>query len=90
MDRFNEYKDISVGEAIALAMKKMGTVIISAVIILGGTFAAMIPSGMLSLIQIASIILTGLLLYALIVLPLFEPVMVKTFGAANWCPFKRV
>jgi RND superfamily putative drug exporter len=89
MDRFNEYKDISVEEAMLLAMKKMGTVIISAVVILGGTFAAMIPSGMLSLIQIASIILTGLLLYAFIVLPLFVPVMVKNFGAANWWPFKR-
>ncbi|WP_394184053.1 MMPL family transporter [Metabacillus halosaccharovorans] len=89
MDRFNEYKDLSVGQAMLLAMKKMGTVIISAVIILGGTFAAMIPSGMLSLIQIAAIILTGLFLYALIVLPLFIPVMVKTFGAANWWPFKR-
>lgn len=90
MDRFNEYKDLSVGQAMLVAMKKMGTVIISAVIILGGTFAAMIPSGMLSLIQIAAIILTGLFLYALIVLPLFIPVMVKTFGAANWWPFKRV
>ncbi|WP_226669522.1 MMPL family transporter [Metabacillus litoralis] len=90
MDRFNEYKDMSVGEAMLLAMKKMGTVIISAAVILGGTFAAMIPSGMLSLIQIASIILTGLILYALIVLPLFVPVMVKTFGSANWWPFKRV
>ncbi|WP_175640608.1 MMPL family transporter [Metabacillus schmidteae] len=89
MDRFNEYKDLSVGQAMLMAMKKMGTVIISAVIILGGTFAAMIPSGMLSLIQIAAIILTGLFLYALIVLPLFIPVMVKTFGAANWWPFKR-
>ncbi len=89
MDRFNEYKDLTVGQAMLLAMKKMGTVIISAVVILGGTFAAMIPSGMLSLIQIASIILTGLLLYAFIVLPLFIPVMVKTFGQANWWPFKR-
>ncbi|MDQ0229822.1 MMPL family transporter [Metabacillus malikii] len=90
MDRFNEYKEMSVADAMLLAMKKMGTVIISAVVILGGTFAAMIPSGMLSLIQIASIILTGLLLYAFIVLPLFVPVMVKTFGQGNWWPFKRV
>ncbi|MGN7943109.1 MMPL family transporter [Virgibacillus sp. 6R] len=89
MDRFNEYKDFSVGEAMLLAMKKMGTVIISAVVILGGTFAAMIPSGMLSLIQIAAIILTGLLLYAFIVLPLLIPVMVKNFGSGNWWPFKR-
>lgn len=89
MDRFNEYKDHSVQEAMIEAMKNMGTVIISAVIILGGTFAAMYPSGVLSLLQIATIILTGLLLYAFIVLPLFVPVMVKTFGKANWWPFLR-
>jgi RND superfamily putative drug exporter len=89
MDRFNEYKNLSVAEAMLMAMKKMGTVIISAVIILGGTFAAMMPSGMLSLLQIASIILIGLLLYAFVILPLFIPVMVKNFGEANWWPFKR-
>ncbi|WP_456276169.1 MMPL family transporter [Bacillus sp. AK128] len=89
MDRFNEYKDLSVEEAMHLSMKKMGTVIISAAVILGGTFAAMMPSGMLSLLQIASIVLVGLFLYALVVLPLFVPVMVKTFGKANWWPFKR-
>ncbi|WP_411334692.1 MMPL family transporter [Metabacillus indicus] len=90
MDRFNEYRDLSVGEAMLMSMKKMGTVIISAAVILGGTFAAMMPSGMLSLLQIASIILIGLFLYALVMLPLFIPVMVKTFGSANWWPFKRV
>lgn len=89
MDRFNEYSDLSVEEAMMLSMKKMGTVIISAAIILGGTFAAMIPSGMLSLIQVASIILIGLLLYTFVVLPLFIPVLVKNFGKANWWPFRR-
>ncbi|WP_416729485.1 MMPL family transporter [Fictibacillus sp. JL2B1089] len=89
MDRFNEYKDLTVADAMLLAMKKMGTVIISAVIILGGTFAAMMPSGMLSLLQIASIILVGLLLYAFVVLPLLIPVLVKNFGEANWWPYKR-
>ncbi|MGM0920593.1 MAG: MMPL family transporter [Bacillota bacterium] len=90
MDRFNEYRDLSVGDAMLMAMKKMGTVIISAAVILGGTFAAMMPSGMLSLLQIASIILIGLFLYALVILPLFIPVMVKSFGQTNWWPFKRV
>lgn len=89
MDRFNEYKDLSVAEAMLRAMKKMGTVIISAAIILGGTFAAMMPSGMLSLLQIASIVIVGLFLYAVVMLPLFIPVMVKNFGEANWWPFKR-
>lgn len=87
MDRFNEYKSLSVKEAMLLSMKNMGTVIISAVVILGGTFAAMYPSGVLSLLQIATIILSGLLLYAFVILPLFVPVMVKTFGKANWWPF---
>ncbi|MFT8320121.1 MAG: MMPL family transporter [Bacillus sp. (in: firmicutes)] len=89
MDRFNEYRDLTIAEAMLEAMKKMGTVIISAAIILGGTFAAMMPSGMLSLLQIASIVLAGLALYAFLILPLFIPVMVKNFGEANWWPFKR-
>lgn len=89
MDRFNEYKDRPVEQAILEAMRNMGTVIISAVVILGGTFAAMYPSGVLSLLQIATIVLVGLILYALVFLPFFVPVMVKTFGKANWWPFAR-
>jgi RND superfamily putative drug exporter len=89
MDRFNEFKHMPVEQAILIAMKKMGTVIISAAIILGGTFAAMMPAGVLSLLQIAAILLIGLSLYALVILPLFVPVMVKTFGVANWWPFKK-
>jgi len=89
MDRFNEYRNLPVQQAILLSMKKMGTVIISAAVILGGTFAAMMPSGVLSLLEIATILLIGLALYALVVLPLFVPVMVKTFGEANWWPFKK-
>lgn len=87
MDRFKEYKHLDVKEAILEAMKNMGTVIISAVVILGGTFAAMLPSGVLSLLQIATILLTGLVMYALVILPFFIPVMVRTFGRANWWPF---
>lgn len=87
MDRFKEYSDLSVSEAMLLSMKKMGTVIISAAIILGGTFAAMMPAGVLSLLQIATLVLIGLFLYALVILPLFVPVMAKIFGKANWWPF---
>ncbi|WP_409345112.1 MMPL family transporter [Paenibacillus sp. MBLB4367] len=88
MDRFNEYKHLSVGEAIVLSMKNMGTVILSAAVILGGTFAAMLPSGVMSLLQIATIVISGLFLYAVVFLPLFIPVMVRTFGSANWWPFR--
>ncbi|MCP8968035.1 MMPL family transporter [Ectobacillus ponti] len=89
MDRFNEYKGMPVAQAMLQAMRNMGTVIFSAVIILGGTFAAMYPAGVLSLAQIATIVLVGLLLYALVFLPFFVPAMVKLFGRANWFPFDR-
>ncbi|WP_026314526.1 MMPL family transporter [Heyndrickxia acidiproducens] len=87
MERFNENRSLPVTEAILLAMKNMGTVIISAAIILSGTFAAMMPSGVLSLLQIAVLTLSGLLLYAFVILPLLIPVIVKTLGNANWWPF---
>lgn len=87
MDRFKEYRYMPPQEAILEAMKSMGTVIMSAAVILGGTFAAMLPSGVMSLLQIATIVLCGLFMYALLMLPLFVPVMVRTFGPANWWPF---
>ncbi len=89
MDRFKEYRHLQPKEAILLAMKNMGTVIMSAALILGGTFAAMLPSGVMSLLQIATIVLIGLFLYAMVMLPLFIPVMVRTFGEANWWPFMK-
>jgi len=89
MDRFNEYKEVSVREAILHAMQNMGSVILSAAIILGGTFAAMIPSGVTELMEIATTIITGLILYNLLFLPLFIPVMVRIFGKANWWPFSQ-
>ncbi|MGG4145288.1 MMPL family transporter [Paenibacillus algorifonticola] len=87
MDRFREYRDLSPTQAILKAMKSMGGVIMSAAIILGGTFAAMLPSGVMSLLQIATLVLCGLFMYALIMLPLFIPVMVRMFGKANYWPF---
>ena len=89
MDRFREYRHLDPKEAILEAMRHMGAVIMSAAVILGGTFAAMLPSGVMSLLQIATMVLCGLFLYALVMLPLFIPVMVRVFGEANWWPFMR-
>ena len=89
MDRFNEYKNGFIKDALINAMKNMGTVIISATIILGGTFGAMLPSGVLSLLQIATVVIIGLVLYAFVMLPLFTPIMVRFFGKYNWWPFKE-
>ena len=89
LDRFREesINGLTVHDALKTSMAKMGTVIITAAVILAGTFAAMMPSGVLSLIQIAVIVITGLLLYGLIILPLLIPAITVSFGEGAWWPF---
>lgn len=90
LDRFREesINGLNVREALITSMAKMGTVIITAAIILAGTFGAMMPSGVLSLVQIATIVITGLLLYGLIILPLLIPAITVSFGRGVWWPFR--
>ncbi|WP_100332888.1 MMPL family transporter [Bacillus xiapuensis] len=90
LDRFREEAadGASIPGAMLKSMAKMGTVIMTAAIILAGTFAAMMPSGVLSLVQIAAIVITGLLLYGLIILPLLIPAITVSFGQGAWWPFK--
>ena len=89
LDRFREesFNGITVRDAMRTSMARMGTVIITAAIILAGTFGAMMPSGVLSLVQIATIVITGLLLYGLIVLPLLIPAISVSFDRGVWWPF---
>lgn len=91
LDRFREesLNGMTVRDALVHSMTKMGTVIMTAAVILAGTFGAMIPSGVLSLVQIATIVITGLLLYGLIVLPLLIPAITVSFGDGVWWPFKQ-
>ncbi len=90
LDRFREesINGLSIKDALTRSMAKMGTVIITAAIILAGTFGAMMPSGVLSLVQIATIVITGLLLYGLIILPLLIPAITASFGRGVWWPFR--
>lgn len=90
LDRFREesLNRLNTREALTTAMAKMGTVIITAAIILAGTFGAMMPSGVLSLVQIATIVITGLLLYGLIILPLLIPAITVSFGRGVWWPYR--
>ncbi|MDV6379070.1 MMPL family transporter [Sporosarcina sp. GW1-11] len=90
LDRFREESigGLKIKEALMHSMAKMGTVIITAAVILAGTFGAMIPSGVLSLVQIATIVISGLLLYGLIILPLLIPAITVSFGRGVWWPFR--
>ena len=89
LDRYREeaLTAADFSQAMHRSMAKMGTVIITAAILLAGTFGAMLPSGVLSLMQIAAIVITGLLLYGLIVLPLLVPAVTVSFASGAWWPF---
>lgn len=89
LDRYREeaLTAADFSQAMHRSMAKMGTVIITAAILLAGTFGAMLPSGVLSLMQIAAIVITGLLLYGLIVLPLLVPAITVSFAGGAWWPF---
>ncbi|MFJ5771780.1 MMPL family transporter [Psychrobacillus sp. NPDC093180] len=76
MMRFKEYPDLTPKEAIVLASKHTGGVIISAVIILGGTFATLIPAGIILLTELAIAVITGLIVLCFILLPLFVPALI--------------
>ena len=90
MTRFNQYENMEIKERMVKTMKIIGGVVMSAVIILSGTFAALLPSGVLSLVEISMVVLTGIILYVVVILPLFIPAMVRTFGKYNWWPFKAL
>ena len=89
IDRFREeVKYRTIRDAIETSIRRMGTVVITAVIILTGTFAALYPSGIAILVQVTSVIIFALLFYAFIVLPLLVPAMIVTLKRGNWWPLK--
>ncbi|MBB6638184.1 MMPL family transporter [Cohnella thailandensis] len=74
--RYQEYQEMDPRRAIHEAMKHTGGIILSAAIILSGTFAAMYPSGVLTLVQMATVVIIALMLLAFLFLPLFLPAVV--------------
>jgi RND superfamily putative drug exporter len=80
MMRFRELGHMAPREAIVLASKQIGGVVMSAVVILGGTFATLIPSGMLILIELSVTVIAGLILLCFIMLPVFLPATISLMG----------
>lgn len=68
MTRYRELdgQGMTPSQRILTASGIIGTVVISAVVILGGTFAALIPSGIPTLIEVALTVIVGLLILVLI------------------------
>ena len=72
MTRYNETAELGRSE-IVKACTQMGGVILAAAVILGGTFAALIPSGIITLIQVAIAVVIGLVILAVFIMPMFIP-----------------
>lgn len=76
MMRYKEYPHLSPREAIVMASRHTGGVVMSAAIILGGTFATLMPSGLTLLFQLAVAVIVGLAVLCFILLPIFLPAMI--------------
>ena len=69
-------KSLKPSKRILEASGIIGAVVLSAMIILSGTFAAMIPSGVLTLIQVALVVIIGLIIL-IIIIPVLLPSLIK-------------
>lgn len=75
--RYRENSDLTLTEAIVSAAKSVGGVISSAGIILSGTFAAMYPSGVPTLMELSLTVILGIILLCTVFLPIFIPAMIS-------------
>ncbi|SMO85621.1 MMPL family transporter [Melghirimyces algeriensis] len=77
MMRYREYSDFPPGKAFVHSARSIGSVVISAALILGLTFASLYPSGVLTLVQIATVVIIGLILLAFVMLPILLPALMS-------------
>lgn len=77
MERFREYPELSSKEAIVLAAKNVGGVVLSAAIILSGTFATLYPSNLVILMELAICVVIGLMLLSMVMLPVVIPALMN-------------
>lgn len=76
MERFREYPELPAKEAIVLAARHVGSVVLSAAIILSGTFATLYPSNLVILMELAIAVVIGLMLLSLVFLPVVIPALI--------------
>lgn len=74
--RQKENAGLSDMDSIVLSCRKVGSVISSAALILMGTFAALYPSGVRTLMELSATVVIGIALLCLIFIPVFIPTMI--------------
>ena len=77
MMRYREYPQLSHKEAVITAAKNIGGVVISAAVILAGTFATLYPSGIIVLMELAICVVIGLFLLSFVLLPATLPALIS-------------
>jgi RND superfamily putative drug exporter len=73
MMRFKEYRLSTPHEGIIKASANVGGVVLSAAIILAGTFATLAPSGINTLLELAICVCIGIIILSVILLPIVIP-----------------
>ena len=73
--------------AIRQALGRMGQVILSAAVIMGGTFGSMAASGVTSLTELGVVVVLGLFLYTFVLLGFFVPAATAIVGWGLRWPF---
>jgi RND superfamily putative drug exporter len=89
MMRYKEYGHFDPREAIVRSARSVGGVILSAMVILGGTFATLIPSGLVLLIELASAVIAGLVVLTFVLLPMLVPALMALPGMMRDRKLKR-
>ncbi|MDF2989114.1 MAG: MmpL protein [Eubacterium sp.] len=77
MTRYREYGDMGPKEAMIKASANVGGVVLSAALILGGTFATLAPSGIKTLVELAVCVCVGVFFLSVILLPLVIPSLIS-------------
>lgn len=77
MTRFKEYPNLKPTEAMVMAAKNVGGVVVSAAVILGGTFATLYPSNVHVLMELAICVVIGLFMLSVILLPVLIPALIS-------------
>ncbi len=87
--RFNENKRFNVKSALIRSSLSVGGVVISAAFILSGTFAALYPAVVPTLIELATVVIIGLFLLAFVLLPVFVPAAVMVIEKIEALMFEK-
>ncbi|BAQ34695.1 MMPL family transporter [Dehalococcoides sp. THU3] len=85
-----ESENKPIKEAVKNAISSTGGVIVACGLILGGTFAAMLTSPILTMYQLGAAVAIGIIMDTVIVRGILVPSLATIVGRWNWWPFHKL